>query len=98
MIQMLGIIMGFDRIIQRNGDFLDNTGSVHQPAGTSDRYCGDQRHWQHWFSVKSVYDRLVERFDRSFNSGLWFVAALLVIGAGIIWAIPMQSSRPRATP
>ncbi len=28
----------------------------------------------------------------SFNSGLWFVAALLVIGAGIIWAIPMQSS------
>ncbi|EHB2619913.1 MFS transporter [Escherichia coli] len=34
----------------------------------------------------------------SFNSGLWFVAALLVIGAGIIWAIPMQSSRPRATP
>ncbi len=23
----------------------------------------------------------------SFNSGLWFVAALLVIGAGIIWAI-----------
>ena len=26
------------------------------------------------------------------------VAALLVIGAGIIWAIPMQSSRPRATP
>src|SRR5699024_12803133 len=34
----------------------------------------------------------------SFNSGLWFVAALLVIDAGIIWAIPMQSSRPRATP
>ncbi|MCM4824503.1 MFS transporter, partial [Escherichia coli] len=34
----------------------------------------------------------------SFNSGLWFVATLLVIGAGIIWAIPMQSSRPRATP
>ncbi len=34
----------------------------------------------------------------SFNSGLWFVASLLVIGAGIIWAIPMQSSRPRATP
>ncbi len=34
----------------------------------------------------------------SFSSGLWFVAALLVIGAGIIWAIPMQSSRPRATP
>lgn len=59
-----GDYYGFDRIIQRNGDFLDNTGSVHQPAGTSDRYCGDQRHWQHWFSVKSVYDWLVERFDR----------------------------------
>ena len=34
----------------------------------------------------------------SFNSGLWFVAALLVLGAVIIWVIPMKSSRPRATP
>ena len=34
----------------------------------------------------------------SFSSGLWFVAALLVIGAVIIWAIPMKGSRPRATP
>lgn len=34
----------------------------------------------------------------SFNSGLWFVAALLVIGAGIIWAIqcsPPVRERPR---
>ena len=30
----------------------------------------------------------------SFSSGLWFVAALLVIGAVIIWAIPMKGSRP----
>ena len=34
----------------------------------------------------------------SFSSGLWFVAALLVIGAMIIWAIPMKGTRPRATP
>lgn len=34
----------------------------------------------------------------SFSSGLWFVAALLVIGAVIVWAIPMKGSRPRATP
>ena len=34
----------------------------------------------------------------SFSSGLWFVAALLIIGAVIIWAIPMKGSRPRATP
>ena len=34
----------------------------------------------------------------SFSSGLWFVATLLVIGAVIIWAIPMKGSRPRATP
>lgn len=34
----------------------------------------------------------------SFSSGLWFVAALLVIGAMIIWVIPMKGTRPRATP
>jgi len=34
----------------------------------------------------------------SFNAGLYFVAALLVIGALIVWRIPMQGSRPRATP
>ncbi|ENK3259170.1 MFS transporter, partial [Salmonella enterica subsp. enterica serovar Bareilly] len=34
----------------------------------------------------------------SFNSGLWFVASLLVVGAAIIWLIPMKASRPRATP
>ncbi|SUG33861.1 4-hydroxyphenylacetate permease [Salmonella enterica subsp. arizonae] len=34
----------------------------------------------------------------SFNSGLWFVASLLVVGAAIIWLIPMKVSRPRATP
>lgn len=34
----------------------------------------------------------------SFNSGLWFVAALLILGALIVWAIPMKASRPRATP
>ena len=28
----------------------------------------------------------------------WVVPALLVIGAMIIWAIPMKGSRPRATP
>lgn len=34
----------------------------------------------------------------SFNSGLYFVAGLLILGALIVWRIPMQSSRPRATP
>ncbi|UNH30223.1 4-hydroxyphenylacetate permease [Moellerella wisconsensis] len=34
----------------------------------------------------------------SFNSGLYFVAGLLVIGAIIVLFIPMKSSRPRATP
>lgn len=34
----------------------------------------------------------------NFNSGLYFVAGLLVVGAFIIWMIPMQGSRPRATP
>ena len=34
----------------------------------------------------------------NFNSGLYFVAGLLVIGAIIIWLIPMKGSRPRATP
>ncbi|MBP6123831.1 MULTISPECIES: 4-hydroxyphenylacetate permease [Providencia] len=34
----------------------------------------------------------------SFNSGLYFVAGLLVVGALIVMAIPMKSSRPRATP
>ena len=31
-------------------------------------------------------------------TGVIVVAALLVIGAVIIWAIPMKGSRPRATP
>ncbi|WP_369310027.1 4-hydroxyphenylacetate permease [Providencia rettgeri] len=34
----------------------------------------------------------------SFNSGLYFVAGLLVVGALLVIAIPMKSSRPRATP
>ena len=34
----------------------------------------------------------------SFNSGLYFVAGLLVVGALIVIAIPMKNSRPRATP
>ncbi|EFE97744.1 4-hydroxyphenylacetate permease [Serratia odorifera] len=34
----------------------------------------------------------------SFNAGLYFVAALLVIGALLVWRIPMKASRPRATP
>ncbi|MDD9338671.1 MAG: 4-hydroxyphenylacetate permease [Providencia heimbachae] len=34
----------------------------------------------------------------SFNSGLYFVAGLLVVGALIVMAIPMKNSRPRATP
>lgn len=34
----------------------------------------------------------------SFNSGLYFVAGLLVVGALLVWWIPMQASRPRATP
>ncbi|MFV0548492.1 4-hydroxyphenylacetate permease [Limnobaculum xujianqingii] len=34
----------------------------------------------------------------SFSSGLYFVAGLLIVGAIIIWFIPMQHSRPRATP
>ncbi|KOY62571.1 4-hydroxyphenylacetate permease [Photorhabdus heterorhabditis] len=34
----------------------------------------------------------------SFNTGLYFVAGLLVIGAAIIWAIPMKYSRQRTTP
>lgn len=34
----------------------------------------------------------------SFNSGLYFVAGLLVVGALLVVAIPMKSSRPRATP
>lgn len=34
----------------------------------------------------------------NFNSRLYFVAGLLVIGAIIIWLIPMKGSRPRATP
>lgn len=34
----------------------------------------------------------------SFNSGLYFVAGLLVIGAILVVLIPMKSSRPRATP
>ncbi|MGS9202823.1 4-hydroxyphenylacetate permease, partial [Salmonella enterica subsp. enterica serovar Infantis] len=33
-----------------------------------------------------------------FNSGLWFVASRLVVGAAIIWLIPMKASSPRATP
>lgn len=33
----------------------------------------------------------------SFNAGLYFVAALLVIGALLVWRIPMKASRPRAT-
>ncbi|WP_447880671.1 4-hydroxyphenylacetate permease [Serratia fonticola] len=34
----------------------------------------------------------------SFNSGLYFVSALLIIGAVLVWCIPMKDSRPRATP
>lgn len=34
----------------------------------------------------------------SFNSGLYFVADLLVVGALLVIAIPMKNSRPRATP
>lgn len=34
----------------------------------------------------------------NFNSGLYFVAGLLIVGAIIIWLIPMKGSRPRATP
>lgn len=34
----------------------------------------------------------------SFSSGLYFVAGLLLIGALVIWFIPMNKSRPRATP
>ena len=34
----------------------------------------------------------------SFNSGLYFVAGLLVVGALLVAFIPMKSSRPRATP
>lgn len=34
----------------------------------------------------------------SFNSGLYFVAGLLVLGALIVWMIPMHGSRSRATP
>lgn len=34
----------------------------------------------------------------SFNSGLYFVAGLLVVGALLVMAIPMKNSRPRATP
>lgn len=34
----------------------------------------------------------------SFNSGLYLMAALLVVGATVIWLIPMQATRPRATP
>ncbi|MEQ5401095.1 4-hydroxyphenylacetate permease [Providencia rettgeri] len=34
----------------------------------------------------------------SFNSGLYFVAGLLVVGALLVIAIPMKNSRPRATP
>lgn len=34
----------------------------------------------------------------SFNSGLYFVAGLLVIGAILVIFIPMKNSRPRATP
>jgi ACS family 4-hydroxyphenylacetate permease-like MFS transporter len=34
----------------------------------------------------------------SFNSGLYFVSALLIVGAVLVWRIPMKDSRPRATP
>ncbi|EBS2694237.1 4-hydroxyphenylacetate permease [Salmonella enterica subsp. enterica serovar Newport] len=34
----------------------------------------------------------------SFNSGLYFVAGLLVLGAFLVWMIPMNAFRPRATP
>ncbi|EPL6455324.1 4-hydroxyphenylacetate permease [Providencia rettgeri] len=34
----------------------------------------------------------------SFNSGLYFVAGLLVVGALLVMVIPMKNSRPRATP
>ncbi|KLN46182.1 4-hydroxyphenylacetate permease [Providencia rettgeri] len=34
----------------------------------------------------------------SFNSGLYFVAGLLVVGALLVIAIPMKNSSPRATP
>ncbi|MBJ3813573.1 4-hydroxyphenylacetate permease [Shimwellia pseudoproteus] len=34
----------------------------------------------------------------SFNSGLYLMAGLLVLGAIVVWLIPMPSSRPRATP
>lgn len=34
----------------------------------------------------------------SFNSGLYFVSALLIVGAVLVWRIPMVGSRPRATP
>ncbi|WP_447887016.1 4-hydroxyphenylacetate permease [Serratia fonticola] len=34
----------------------------------------------------------------SFNSGLYFVSALLIIGTVLVWRIPMKDSRPRATP
>ncbi|VVA47683.1 Putative tartrate transporter [Serratia ficaria] len=34
----------------------------------------------------------------SFNSGLYFVSALLIVGAVLVWRIPMAGSRPRATP
>ncbi len=34
----------------------------------------------------------------SFNSGLYFVSALLIVGAVLVWRIPMKDSCPRATP
>ncbi|HCD1612925.1 TPA: 4-hydroxyphenylacetate permease [Serratia marcescens] len=34
----------------------------------------------------------------SFNSGLYFVSALLIVGAVLVRRIPMKDSRPRATP
>ncbi|PYB12612.1 4-hydroxyphenylacetate permease, partial [Serratia marcescens] len=34
----------------------------------------------------------------SFNAGFYLVAGFLVLGALVVWRIPMKASRPRATP
>jgi ACS family 4-hydroxyphenylacetate permease-like MFS transporter len=44
-------------------------------------------------SPSAPFDRLAADITGSFSSGLWFVAGLLVVGALIIWAIPMKGTR-----
>ncbi len=49
-------------------------------------------------ALQPIYDWLAKRcITGSFNSGLWFVTSLLVVGAALSGSFPAEASRPRAT-